>query len=75
MLQLVLFDAVIRPVGQRRAAGQRVRRVQMQVQRAQQRGRRLTAGGRRAAVGNGGVRSLKRRGVVERGHRYGRPHP
>ncbi len=70
MLQLVLLDAVVGPVAQGR-----VGRVEVQVQRAQQRGRGLAAGRRRAAVGDGGVRSLNRRGVIERGHRYGRTHP
>ncbi len=70
VLQLVLLDAVVGPVAQGR-----VGRVEVQVQRAQQRGRGLAAGRRRAAVGDGGVRSLKRRGVIERGHRYGRTHP
>lgn len=73
VLELVLLDAVVGPVAQRRMG--RVRRREVQVQRPQQRGRGLAAGRGRAAVGDGGVRSLKRRGVIERGHSDGRPHP
>lgn len=61
MLQLVLLDAVVVPVGEGRVGcGAKER----QVEGAQERGRGVATGGGGAAVGDGGVRSLERAGVV-----------
>lgn len=83
LLQLILLDAVVGPLGEGGDAAHRVgegvrvggRGVQVEVEGAQQGGGRLTAGGGGAAVGDGGVGPLEGGAVLERRHCDGRPHP
>lgn len=83
VLQLILLYAVVGPLGKGGNACRRVwmrvrvrgRRVQVEIERAQQGGGGLAAGGGGAAVGDCGVRSLERSGVIERRHGDGRPGP
>lgn len=64
MLQLVLLDAVIVPVGEGRVGGGAKER---QVEGAHEGGRGVATGGGGAAVGDSGVRSFERAGVIVRG--------
>lgn len=78
LLQLVLLDAVVGPLGEGGDAAHWVgvggRGVQVEVEGAQQGGGRLAARRGGAAVGDGGVGPLEGGTVLERRHCNGRPH-
>lgn len=61
LLQFVLLDAVVVPVGEGRVGGGAKKR---QVEGVHEGGRGVATGGGGAAVGDGGVRSLERAGLI-----------